>query len=204
MGSKSSPSQSTQSSNINTSYGLQDSTGFFGNGNSMTHDNSRTDIFADNSDRSITEVVQSGQFAGANVAGNISVIDGGAFGVATDSVRAIEQLSDSVLNANSNLASDAIKTGSDLALNMTLENGKLARDSLSFGGDLARDFMAGVERANTSATDAIVNSNKYALQYADNQSRSDGQQLALSSNKTLMWVMLGFAGVGAVALMAKG
>ena len=85
---------------------------------------------------------------------------------------------DSLNQSNSNMAALAEFTSN--------QSTDLARDSMAFGADLMAQYQLNVSDANDNATNYILNASKSAMQFADNMSRSDGQQLAKDSNKTLM------------------
>lgn len=198
MGSKSSPQQSTASTNISTSYGLQDSTGVFGNNNAITYNMSDGGLI-----NGVTNIASDLMSALKAVSGDMTASTGRIIDSAEYSVTEMADFAGRAIQENSGLAKDVVFAGNDLAKELSLENAQLARDSLSFGGDLLAGFANELSAARKESTDAIVKTNQYALQYADHMSRSDGQQLALDSNKTLMYVLLGFAGLSAVAMLAK-
>ncbi|AVJ51879.1 hypothetical protein [Pseudoalteromonas phage Cr39582] len=85
---------------------------------------------------------------------------------------------DSLNQSNANMAMLAEFTSN--------QSTDLARDSMAFGADLMAQYQLNVSDANDNATNHILNASKSAMQFADNMSRSDGQQLAKDSNKTLM------------------
>ncbi len=120
--------------------------------------------------------------------------------IASDSIAASEYALDASLQFGSSTFDSALNAVSESSAYMAAmaENSNnnatdLARDVMLFSGDamnqnndLALAFGQAVAEANETATGQIVNANKSALQFADNMSRSDGQQLAKDSNKTLM------------------
>lgn len=226
MGSKSSPSQQSSNTNTSVSYGLQDSTGIFGNQNQITYNmtdgglvNGVTDIASEvfNALRGLSSDMTRSVSDGFNLSGR--VIDGAEYTVsevidlsdrlsmnntalARDVVESNSDLARNVVSSSSDLARSAINSGNDLAREFGAENAALAKDSMSFGRDLMESYMAELSRNNRDSTEAIINTNRYALQFADNMSRSDGQQFAVDANKTMLYVLLGFAGLGAVAIIA--
>ena len=218
MGLFSSSSKSTSNqttNNSSTTIGLaEDSTGFFGNGNKLLNDYSITEL--------------SGQLAGANVSGQVNITDGGAFDLlsqgfdsalnlvndvsygAFDSVNSatagalagMENTAYAAVDRNSDLAVNAVLSGNDLARDLAAESNLLNRESLAFGGELFRDLLSTTEQVTSSGDQMQLDSMRYALQFADNASRSDGQQLALSQTKSLTWIILGLGAAATIAVIA--
>ncbi|MCF2826819.1 MULTISPECIES: hypothetical protein [unclassified Pseudoalteromonas] len=94
----------------------------------------------------------------------------------------------------------------DAADNANARMTDVAVYSMDNASNLAKDLGAQVitatQDAYKDASDQTILAHKQALQFADHSTRSDGQQLAISTNKTMMYVMLGLGGMGmAVAMM---
>lgn len=248
-------SQTTNNTNI--SYGIQDGVGIWGDGN--TYDNSMTEIFADVSDRRVTE--NHGQFAGMNNSGRITVTDGGAFSLARDvtmgafdvvgdvsnnalgrmenvsfgamdladrvtsnaiggmrdtsivamdttagvsqsAMAGMQNVSYAAISANTELAGTSILSGNALARDLAAESNLLARESILTGGLLGTQLMEHVANMGRERDQFTTDTTRYALQFADNVSRSDGQQLAVSTNKTVMYI--GLAAAAAVIVIQLG
>lgn len=109
------------------------------------------------------------------------------------------------------LARDSIGAQNSLAessLSMAGDFGMLAstmaREAMQNSTDLAGDFAAELRGAQSQTMDAMINQTKYALQFADNASRSDGQQFAVEAGKNNMYTMLGVAALMGLALFMKG
>ncbi|QFU04878.1 hypothetical protein FIU82_07605 [Pseudoalteromonas sp. THAF3] len=160
------------------------------------------------------------QFAGL-------ISDGFSFGadvvgentsLARDSIMAQNYLAETSIDANSELARDVAylsenmhATNTDFARD-TLQDSLLAIDNSSErvsemayftannSSNLARDVIAETADAYEEAGDQTLLAHKQALQFANDASRSDGQQLAISTNKTMMYI--GIAAAGAVVLVA--
>lgn len=92
----------------------------------------------------------------------------------------------------------------DLSSAFAQDGAKLARDAMDYGGNLAREFSQSAIEASKTAQQTVLDGTKYALQFADNASRSDGQQYALSANKNQMYTMLGVAALVALVLFTRG
>ncbi|MFN3711572.1 MAG: hypothetical protein ACK4GU_13455 [Alishewanella aestuarii] len=208
MGGSSSRNTSSQSSsNTSVSYGIQNGTGIWGDVGNYDASTNNTDVFADFSDRSVTDIFQdnsdrsitelSGQFAGLTNNGSFSVTDGGAF-------KTVENVAYAALSANSDVAQLAISSGNNLARDLAGESNLLARESLLYGGTLAKELFATTRDLNESKDNFMNNAQRYAYQFADNASRSDGQQLAIQTNKTMLYIALAAAGVVAVVALKKG
>lgn len=204
--SKSSNASNQSSSNTNISYGIQDGVGIWGDVGQYDASTNNTDIVADFSDRSVTEL--SGQFAGLTNNGTFQVTDGGAFdvvnNVAGGALEAMQNTTYAALNSNEKTAVTAIVSGNDLARDLAAESNLLARESLAYGGALVKDLFATTGELNKQKDDFLNNAQRYAFQFADNASRSDGQQLAIQTNKTMLYIALAAAGVVAVIALKKG
>ena len=80
----------------------------------------------------------------------------------------------------------------------------LARDYMAFGADLMSQYQMNINSANDTAMGHVLNASDSALQFADNMSRSDGQQLAKDSNKTLMVSIVAISVAIGLFAFAKG
>lgn len=197
MGSKSSPQQSTATSNTSISYGLQDSTGVFGNSNNITYNMADGGLV-----QGVTDIAKSGFEYMTSTSRDLTQGLGRLIGGVEYTVGEMGDLTLDAIAQNSNLSRDAIASGNDLALNLGMENAKMARDSMLMGGELFNSFAQELNAARQDSTQAVIDQGRYALQYADNASRSDGQQLALDTNKRMMYVLLGGIGLMSLAIYA--
>ena len=131
---------------------------------------------------------------------SISQSLGFADGVFADANASIAQSNNNMMD----LSQYAIGSGQNMAISLMHESSDLSRDFASgFGSlasDLSKDVIEQSAHANKVATDQIINAHKGALQFADNMSRSDGQQLALSSNKTMIFIVVGMVAVFGFAM----
>lgn len=138
--------------------------------------------------------------------------------LASDSIAASEYALDASLQFGSSTFDSALNAVSEsnaymaaMAENSNNNATDLARDVMLFSGDamnqnndLALAFGQAVAEANETATGQIVNAHKSALQFADNMSRSDGQQLAKDSNKTLMVSIVAISVAAGLYAISKG
>ncbi|KZN46003.1 hypothetical protein [Pseudoalteromonas luteoviolacea] len=158
-----------------------------------------------------------------SIASSQSALDFGAGAVdamsnlAGDSMQYNAALSETAISENSSLAAGIASLTADMqqsnndfaagALNTTVqavssatgEMSNLARDAMSMNAQLSASAMEAYDRAG----DQTLLAHKQALQFADHASRSDGQQLAISTNKTMTYVMLGVGGL-ALAMVFLG
>lgn len=183
-----------------------------------------TDIFSDNSNRSVTDIYQdssqrteqgwSGVLSGANVSGQVQITDGGAFGVASESLYAMGSVGTNALDNMQTLASDAVLSTTNLANNAISSTNDLASINASYMAGIAQDslytnanlFKALSSDILTSSSDSqntVLDATRQALQFSDNASRSDGQQLAISTNKNMM-MLIGVVGLAGVAVLVMG
>lgn len=92
----------------------------------------------------------------------------------------------------------------DLARFTTTNNSDLARDFAANSADLASMAIDSTSEAFKTAykdsSDQTILAHKQALQFVDNMSRSDGQQLALNTNKTMMYVVIGIVIISMFAM----
>lgn len=109
---------------------------------------------------------------------------------------AILTVSDSLGAANNNMA--------DLAYYSVENNSNLARDFAIGSADLAALTMESTKDAYEGAADQTLLAHKQALQFANNATRSDGQQLAVSTNETMKYIVIGLGGVAIVAMFTMG
>ncbi|MEK0161269.1 hypothetical protein WLQ65_19365 [Pseudoalteromonas piscicida] len=144
--------------------------------------------------------------------------------IAADSIQAQSALSRDVIAENSDLAREMMAISAGISSDVvgfagdTIDTTVSALDganarmsdvaiySMDNASNLAKDlglqFMESTSKAQETFNDQTLLAHKQALQFADHASRSDGQQLAISTNKTMMYVMLGLGGMSmAVAMM---
>ncbi|MEK0158803.1 hypothetical protein WLQ65_06525 [Pseudoalteromonas piscicida] len=145
-------------------------------------------------------------------------------GLATDSIDAQSSLARDAIAENGELAnslmgytSEANARLSDLAMysvdaadNSNARMSDVAVYSMDNASNLARDlgaqFMDSTSAAQETFNDQTLLAHKQALQFANDASRSDGQQLAINTNKTMMVIVSVIGGVavlGALAVMFK-
>lgn len=190
MGSKSDSSQKQSTTNTNIQQSFTD--------------NSTTDIFEDNSQQ--FDLANDGTLAGATVTGNISITDGGAFNLAGEALRAMESNSLEGWSVVGGVAADSLYNMKDVtSLAITSQAGlaeqfgsfmqSAVRDSIYAQNDLAKSLSADITATSGDAMNTVLDQTKYALEFANNATRSDGQQLAISSNKTMMVAFVSVAGV---------
>ncbi|GAB1620629.1 hypothetical protein AAOGI_06790 [Agarivorans albus] len=119
-----------------------------------------------------------------------------------DSVKDGFDLSKYSIDAQSDLARDSVDAQSALANNAM----SLSQSVVMDGSNLARDLaVINANQADNQLRDfyaTMENTTDKALQFANNASRSDGQQLAINSNKTMMYSILAMAAI--LALFAAG
>ncbi|MEZ7525988.1 hypothetical protein, partial [Burkholderia vietnamiensis] len=183
-------SSQQNTTNYNSSYGLQNSRGIWGN-NNQTYD-----IQQDNRMNIDNSMRFTGEYAGVSTAGgNFTVTDGGAFdlvgrafdgviGLTRDTVGEMGYLADSVtgrmsdlagftvgemgtladrsLQYNTSLARDAVLSGNDLARDLGMTSAAVARDSIAAGGSMFRDFLLAQDEADRRNTEQITNSTRDA------------------------------------------
>lgn len=93
---------------------------------------------------------------------------------------------------------NSLAVGADLVARTNNNAFDLAENFMAFSGDAAYAVAEQSREANLEAQAQLGNTTKSLLQMAEGMTRSDGQQLALNSNKTLMFI----AGSAAVAIVA--
>lgn len=113
------------------------------------------------------------------------------------SILAQNALTRDALQQNSQLAGMTIDGVTGLGGDLMAYSSRLAQDAMLSNADLADRFAGWMRGTQQDTTDAITTQTRYALQFADNMSRSDGQQLAVNTNKTVLWV----AGLAAASMV---
>ncbi|WP_333609159.1 hypothetical protein [Arsukibacterium sp.] len=206
-----------------------------------TQNTTNTSITQDMSDNSYndnrqnTDIVMSGQFAGVNnQGGNISIVDGGAFNVASQAINGVIDLTGETVGQMANLAdrgfsladslgqggfmlADSLGQGGFmLADSVTARSNNLADSLARYNSDVARDsidssraitgaLLSYASQESEQSRNLSENTTRYALQAVDSISRSDGQQLGVESLQTQKWVMIALAaGAVGIALIRKG
>ncbi|WP_053911634.1 hypothetical protein [Pseudoalteromonas sp. SW0106-04] len=114
---------------------------------------------------------------------------------ATNTAFARDTLQDSLLaidNSNERVSEMAYFTANN--------SSNLARDVIDYSGSVTQAAIAETNDAYEEAGNQTLLAHEQALQFANDASRSDGQQLAISTNKTMMYI--GIAAAGAVVLVA--
>lgn len=138
--------------------------------------------------------------------------------LASDSIMAQNYLAETSIEANSELARDVAglsesmhQTNTAFANNALLSSldaigdsndrvSELAYFTANNSSDLARDFATGTAQAYADASKQTLLASEQALQFVDDMSRSDDSQLAKDTNKTMIWVVAGMAGIFALAI----
>ncbi|MEI8706686.1 hypothetical protein [Pseudoalteromonas sp. B62] len=138
--------------------------------------------------------------------------------LARDSIEAQSYLAETSIDANSSLARDVASLSESMhATNTAFANNamlntidaigdsnervsELAYFTANNSSDLARDFATGTASAYADAAKSSLLASEQALQFVDDMSRSDDSQLAKDTNKTMVYVVVGMAGVVALAL----
>lgn len=220
MGSKSKSSQSQSTTNTNIQQSFTD--------NSRTdiwQDNSqRTDIWQDNSQRTdINQTYdlsrQNSGFMLENVSGstiNYAVTDAGAFDLAEAAGAAMRDVTIESLLTYKGVSGDALLNMADVTKYALAENSDVARDfgnymaqstmnQINNNSDLLRALSDDIRDTSGDAMNTVLDQTRYALQFADASTRSDGQQLAVATNKTMMIgiVVVGVLGVAFIAFKGK-
>ena len=141
--------------------------------------------------------------------------------LASDSISAQNALADTAIAENSDLAYAVMQSAENMHGNNTafannalltttgaLETANkgmadLAYYSIDNNSNLAASLAEGavdkISEAYSNAGDQTLLAHKQALQFADHASRSDGQQLAISTNKSMTYIVIG---LGSVAILA--
>jgi len=191
--------------------------------------NSDSSNFADSVTSQFGDLVREGFGFGQDALDSVSAISSDAldFGadalashsnLAQDSIMAQNDLAEMSINSNSDLARDVASLSESMhATNTAFANNtlsstidaisdsndrvsELAYFSVNNNSDLARDFASGTAQAYADASKQTLLASEQALQFVDDMSRSDDSQLAKDTNKTMIWVVAGMAGVFALAL----
>ncbi|TMO66181.1 hypothetical protein CWC19_16785, partial [Pseudoalteromonas aurantia] len=123
--------------------------------------------------------------------------------LAADAITSNSELADSLMSytsdANSRLT-DLASYSIDAADNSNARMSDVAIYSMNNASDLAQSLGAQVMTATQDAYGEAQNqtllAHRQAMQFANDASRSDGQQLAISTNKTMMYIVLGLVGLG--------
>lgn len=137
----------------------------------------------------------------------------------SDLARGVAELAENMHGNNTAFANNAILTVSDSLGDANNNMADLAYFTANNSSDLARDFAAGsadlsamaIDAATAAASDAYegaadqtLSAHTQALQFAENAMRSDGQQLAISTNETMKYIVIGLGGVAIAAVVFMG
>ncbi|WP_432459403.1 hypothetical protein [Agarivorans sp. QJM3NY_25] len=251
MGSKSSSSQASNSTNTSLSQAIQgNNEGVVLSGDGNVLEMTTTDMGAMNAAKEITEqgvsmvgdlassvtennrlaLQESGDLARDMLSTTVGAVDaamsdntslannainqaGSVFGSAGNLLSDMGQVISNAALDNHLLASTSINAQSDLATKALTENSDLAfsamdlsRQNLTEGSNLVYELAKMNDTTQSDNQkyfyDSLANASKQAYQFADNASRSDGQQLAIESNKTIQYTVLAVV-VGAVLIALK-
>jgi len=133
----------------------------------------------------------------------------------SDLARGVAQLAESMHGNNTAFANNAIEANAAVVRDSNNNMADLAYYTADNASNLARDFAGSfadvtgglavnaIEATNNAykdASDQTLLAHKQALQFADNASRSDGQQLAISTNETMKYIVIGLGGIAIVAM----
>lgn len=122
-----------------------------------------------------------------------------------DLARGVMEMAESMHGNNTAFANNALLTTTDAISSANKGMADLAYYSIENNSNLASDLAAGavqeVSAAYSDAGDQTILAHKQALQFAENSMRSDGQQLAISTNKTMIYIVVGLGAVTALALI---
>ena len=143
-------------------------------------------------------------------------------GISADSIKAQNYLAETSIKENSDLARSISEMAADMHGNntafannsmMTVVDAvgdankgmtDLAYYSIENNSNLAADLAAGavdkVSQAFSDAGDQTILAHKQAMQFAENASRSDGQQLAISTNESMTYIVIGLGGIAILAM----
>ncbi|MCP5005668.1 MAG: hypothetical protein GY941_17295 [Planctomycetes bacterium] len=137
----------------------------------------------------------------------------------SDLARGVAELAENMHGNNTAFANNAILTVSDSIGDANNNMADLAYFTANNSSDLARDFAAGsadlsamaidaataaTHDAYEDAADQTLSAHTQALQFAENAMRSDGQQLAISTNETMKYIVIGLGGVAILAVVFMG
>ena len=137
----------------------------------------------------------------------------------SDLARSVAELAENMHGNNTAFANNAILTVSDSLGDANNNMADLAYFTANNSSDLARDFAAGsadlsamaidaataaTHDAYEGAADQTLSAHTQALQFAENAMRSDGQQLAISTNETMKYIVIGLGGVAILAVVFMG
>ncbi|KPH92346.1 hypothetical protein AMS57_02140 [Pseudoalteromonas undina] len=126
----------------------------------------------------------------------------------SDLALSVTEMAESMHGNNTAFANNAILTVSDSLGDANNNMADLAYYSIENNSNLATDLAAGavdkVADAYQDAGDQTILAHKQALQFADHASRSDGQQLAISTNETMKYIVIGLGGVAILAVVLMG
>lgn len=137
----------------------------------------------------------------------------------SDLARGVAELAENMHGNNTAFANNAILTVSDSLGDANNNLADLAYYTANNSSDLARDFAAGsadlsalaidaataaTHDAYEGAADQTLSAHTQALQFAENAMRSDGQQLAISTNETMKYIVIGLGGVAILAVVFMG
>lgn len=122
-------------------------------------DNSRSDFYQDNSDNSRVDISNSGTAAGAIIGGNLSVIDGGAFGLVGD-----------VAGYMRDVAETGIKQATEQTFLATQSAGRAVDSALTFGREaiisnenVSKSAISGVTQAAGDSIAGMLANSRYAI-----------------------------------------
>lgn len=133
----------------------------------------------------------------------------------SDLARGVAQLAESMHGNNTAFANNAIEANAAVVRDSNNNMADLAYYTADNASNLARDFAGSfadvtgglavnaIEATNDAykdASDQTILAHKQALQFADHATRSDGQQLAISTNETMKYIVIGLGGIAIVAM----
>lgn len=129
----------------------------------------------------------------------------------SDLARSVTEMAETMHGNNTAFANNALLTTVDAVSGANQRMGDLAYYSAENSSNLARDFASATADLGSMAMDNVTNAykeagdqtllaHKQALQFADHATRSDGQQLAISTNETMKYIVIGLGGIAILAM----
>ncbi|WP_350634466.1 hypothetical protein [Pseudoalteromonas sp. GW168-MNA-CIBAN-0100] len=122
----------------------------------------------------------------------------------SDLARSIGEMAADMHGNNTAFANNSMMTVVDAVGDANKGMTDLAYYSIENNSNLAADLAAGavdkVSQAFNDAGDQTILAHKQAMQFAENASRSDGQQLAISTNKSMTYIVIGLGGIAILAM----
>jgi len=123
----------------------------------------------------------------------------------SDLARGVAQMSENMHGNNTAFANNAMMTTTGALEKANQGMSDLAYYSIDNNSNLAASLAGGavdkISDAYSDAGDQTLLAHKQALQFAEHSTRSDGQQLAISANKSMTYIVIGLGGIAILALV---